>query len=264
VESGIHYATNRGYESVTGRFRQADKISSGAAVFPQMWNRYSYSLNEPITLTDPSGLSPIVPWIPFIPLPPQSINVSAGPDLPTPISTDSTVHRDLPNRTIGNDQTGPPPPPKIGSVDDIVKYWRAIVAWILSKGKCGEKLGPVVSRMNDLMSSENKIFLYDMRAPGVPQTRLDSGGTAADYFHDHPNDLAFTEYITRRDLNQTLVRADIFFSAAYFDLSAEGQAVLAFHELLHAAFQADNDELGKDFGMPHDDIDGWIEKGCPD
>lgn len=56
-ESKTDYAVNRQYGTATGRFMQPDPIQ-GSIVGPQSMNRYSYSLNDPINLSDPTGLNP--------------------------------------------------------------------------------------------------------------------------------------------------------------------------------------------------------------
>jgi RHS repeat-associated protein len=61
-ESGLDYAINRSYQPLTGRFVQADPYrASGYIVAPQSWNRYRYSRNDPINLTDPLGLNEAAP-----------------------------------------------------------------------------------------------------------------------------------------------------------------------------------------------------------
>jgi RHS repeat-associated protein len=55
AETGVDYAMNRHYVSSNGRFMQPDVIS-GSIGDPQSLNRYSYSLNDPKNLSDPSGL----------------------------------------------------------------------------------------------------------------------------------------------------------------------------------------------------------------
>ncbi len=55
--SGLDYALNRYYSSNTGRFLSVD-AGGRAPGNPQRWNRYSYSLNDPVNLTDPTGLDP--------------------------------------------------------------------------------------------------------------------------------------------------------------------------------------------------------------
>jgi len=58
AETGLDYFNARYYGSVQGRFTGADPLlASGRASAPQSWNRYSYVLNNPMSLMDPSGLA---------------------------------------------------------------------------------------------------------------------------------------------------------------------------------------------------------------
>lgn len=58
TETGLDYFNARYYASVQGRFTGADPLlASGRASAPQSWNRYSYVLNNPMGLMDPSGLA---------------------------------------------------------------------------------------------------------------------------------------------------------------------------------------------------------------
>lgn len=58
-ETGLDYAQARYYSSVQGRFTSVDPLMRSASVSdPQSFNRYSYVLNDPLNLTDPSGLCP--------------------------------------------------------------------------------------------------------------------------------------------------------------------------------------------------------------
>lgn len=62
AETGLDYAKARYHAPNFGRFMNPDPaLSSGASPVPQSWNRYSYALNNPLALTDPSGLKPV--WI---------------------------------------------------------------------------------------------------------------------------------------------------------------------------------------------------------
>jgi RHS repeat-associated protein len=57
IETGLDYFGARYYASTQGRFSSADPLlSSGREEEPQSWNRYSYVLNNPLRLIDPSGL----------------------------------------------------------------------------------------------------------------------------------------------------------------------------------------------------------------
>ncbi len=56
-ESGLDYFGARYYGSALGRFTSADPLlNSGQPWDPQTWNRYSYTLNNPLRYTDPLGL----------------------------------------------------------------------------------------------------------------------------------------------------------------------------------------------------------------
>jgi len=53
----LDYAGARYFANVQGRFTSPDELlSSGDVGDPQSWNRYSYSLNNPLRYTDPFGL----------------------------------------------------------------------------------------------------------------------------------------------------------------------------------------------------------------
>jgi RHS repeat-associated protein len=54
--SGLDYADQRFYSSTLGRFLTPDLFGgSEAGLNPQSWNRYSYSLNDPVNYFDPTG-----------------------------------------------------------------------------------------------------------------------------------------------------------------------------------------------------------------
>ena len=55
-ESGNHYAMARYHVSRLGRLSSPDPIA-GSTADPQSLNRYSYSINDPANVTDPSGAS---------------------------------------------------------------------------------------------------------------------------------------------------------------------------------------------------------------
>ncbi|WP_348260991.1 RHS repeat-associated core domain-containing protein [Telmatobacter sp. DSM 110680] len=58
AETGLDYAFGRYYNSRIGRFMSSDPDSgSSNAGDPQSWNRYTYVENNPLTFTDPDGLS---------------------------------------------------------------------------------------------------------------------------------------------------------------------------------------------------------------
>lgn len=56
-ESGLDYFDARYYANPQGRFTSPDPLlSSGKPLHPLSWNRYTYCLNNPLILVDPSGL----------------------------------------------------------------------------------------------------------------------------------------------------------------------------------------------------------------
>jgi RHS repeat-associated protein len=60
-ESGLDYFGARYYASSMGRFTSPDPmLNSGRPDNPQTWNRYSYALNNPLTVTDPTGMYNLV------------------------------------------------------------------------------------------------------------------------------------------------------------------------------------------------------------
>jgi RHS repeat-associated protein len=57
TETGLDYFGARYFASAQGRFTSADPLLSSATIYdPQSWNRYSYTLNNPLKYTDPFGL----------------------------------------------------------------------------------------------------------------------------------------------------------------------------------------------------------------
>ena len=53
----MDFAEARYYASTQGRFTSSDPLlSSGETTDPQTWNRYAYSLNNPLKFVDPFGL----------------------------------------------------------------------------------------------------------------------------------------------------------------------------------------------------------------
>jgi RHS repeat-associated protein len=57
TETMLDFAQARYFAAVQGRFTSADPfLGSGKAANPQTWNRFSYSLNNPLRYLDPSGL----------------------------------------------------------------------------------------------------------------------------------------------------------------------------------------------------------------
>jgi RHS repeat-associated protein len=57
-ESELDYAQARYFNSGQGRFTSVDPLMASASVYnPQTFNRYSYVMNNPLNLTDPTGMT---------------------------------------------------------------------------------------------------------------------------------------------------------------------------------------------------------------
>ena len=57
TETGLDYFGARYSSSTQGRFTSSDPLlSSGSVYAPQTWNRYSYTINNPLKYTDPFGM----------------------------------------------------------------------------------------------------------------------------------------------------------------------------------------------------------------
>src|SRR6187401_2037306 len=57
VETGLDFFKARYMSSAQGRFASPDPLlNSGHQSNPQTWNRYVYTLNNPLRYTDPDGL----------------------------------------------------------------------------------------------------------------------------------------------------------------------------------------------------------------
>jgi len=62
AETGLDYFGGRYYASGNGRFTTVDPLLDvdNALVNPQLWNRYTYGLNNPLKFTDPDGRNPVL------------------------------------------------------------------------------------------------------------------------------------------------------------------------------------------------------------
>ncbi|MBK6723000.1 MAG: hypothetical protein IPG58_06865 [Acidobacteria bacterium] len=57
TETGLDFAEARMYQNQHGRFTAIDPLlASGKSANPQTFNRYSYTMNQPLVLTDPNGM----------------------------------------------------------------------------------------------------------------------------------------------------------------------------------------------------------------
>lgn len=62
-ESGFAHSDARKYDGSAGRFTSVDPmLESADAEDPRTLNRYSYTLNDPVNLVDPTGLAPVDDW----------------------------------------------------------------------------------------------------------------------------------------------------------------------------------------------------------
>lgn len=58
--SGLYYFNARFYDPIVGRFITADTQLGGSLIQPSVFNRYAYTLNNPIRYADPSGHGPLL------------------------------------------------------------------------------------------------------------------------------------------------------------------------------------------------------------
>lgn len=64
-ETGLDFAEARYYQSKLGRFTAVDPLAaSGKSANPQTFNRYVYTMNRPLALTDSSGMQATAPAVP--------------------------------------------------------------------------------------------------------------------------------------------------------------------------------------------------------
>ena len=55
TETGLDYFGARYYGSNMGRFTSPDSTAYSSLKYPQAWNLYAYTLNNPLRFTDPTG-----------------------------------------------------------------------------------------------------------------------------------------------------------------------------------------------------------------
>jgi RHS repeat-associated protein len=111
-ESGLDYAQARYYANMQGRFTSPDPLmSSGKPGDPQTWNRYSYCFNNPIVLTDPSGME-----VPKGPSDSKWLAGLRGPEQDGVELYEGTITTGMGGEP-GQQHLNPTPPPPIGDVD---------------------------------------------------------------------------------------------------------------------------------------------------
>jgi RHS repeat-associated protein len=112
AETGLDYANQRYFTSISGRFLTADPYrASGGAADPSSWNRYTYVTGDPINRFDRSGLQGQdrpPNYCDLYPLDPHCI------DLPVPIC-------DINPTACSPDFVPPPPPPIIPNSQQGIK-----------------------------------------------------------------------------------------------------------------------------------------------
>ena len=61
-ESGLDYFGARYYSSAQGRFTSVDagRLNKRHLANPQKWNRYAYTINNPLKYIDPDGLEELI------------------------------------------------------------------------------------------------------------------------------------------------------------------------------------------------------------
>jgi RHS repeat-associated protein len=103
-ETGLDFFQARYFSAALGRFNSPDPSNAGASLFnPQSWNGYTYVTNNPLTLIDPSGASPL-DWFDPSPDDPCADDpfICGGSGFPYP---------DFPSPWPSEQPQLPPPPP---------------------------------------------------------------------------------------------------------------------------------------------------------
>ncbi len=73
AETGLNYAGARYYMPALGRWTSVDPLASSFASY----SPYNYALNNPLSLTDPTGMAPSCPDPPCVEGPPESTDTEA-------------------------------------------------------------------------------------------------------------------------------------------------------------------------------------------
>jgi RHS repeat-associated protein len=116
-ETGLDLMGARYYASAQGRFTSADPLlASGQPSNPQSWNRYSFVLNRPLNLIDPSGMKSVLPtfmspeWCELAgscsgeeqqPIPLPSTSPSTSPSTPPPTPTQDEIGKAINKIPLG-------------------------------------------------------------------------------------------------------------------------------------------------------------------
>jgi RHS repeat-associated protein len=165
VETGLDYFLARYFASTQGRFTSTDPLQASARTgTPQSWNRYSYVLNNPLNLIDPSGLEDDNPQDPKKDQQPKP----AETPLPTVTVTTSTAAGAI---------NGTKPMVNVPLDDGTYATGVAAPLTITVKDSSGKPLaGLTVSETNKLIEAEP-----ELRFKENPQTvTTDSNGSFTD------------------------------------------------------------------------------------
>jgi hypothetical protein len=241
-------------------------------VVPKSWNRYAYAGDDPINRIDPLGLEYVEPGTLICSNCEVNISGSSGgfSDIGGSFMVDDPGQDPNPGATVPVPPMLPPPPPKMNSIEDIVYYLKGTIEWILSKGKCRDKIG---SYLTD--PSHQTLFAdaRDPRVRAVDYTPENMDPDKIGAYFDRTGDAALTvnswETRTNRRGRTRRVNAQswVYFGPGFFEEASLQQAVTIIHELLHAVLLANDSERGADsfstrLGVAHSQIDSWIENGC--
>lgn len=287
TETGTDYAINRQYAQGLGRFNSVDK-KIGDLSNPRRLNLYAYAKNDPVNRVDRLGLDDLIDVDVLMDSIDEliskygaagggdfgSVTITAPEDpiVGNPITPPpGPVEIDPGQGPVQNPPPGiggvpipsvpPPPPPKISNLADLLKYWDGIRDWVMSKGKCGQKLGSYVNRLNDLIAS-SKLNLRDTVAdPSLLTTTTPWNTTVGAELA--AGNAAVTIFSARRNGTGNLIRADIYLGSTFFGSSGEWQGMTFVHELLHIVLRDDDAELQRDLHTGGTGVTSWIDAGCP-
>lgn len=106
ARSGLNLTKTRAYSALQGRFINRDSIEENGGL-----NLFGYALNNPVSLTDPSGtatlslpsICKLVPWLPGCSPKPRCKNTNSPSNTPTPTKTPTKT----PTSSDDDDDEGP-------------------------------------------------------------------------------------------------------------------------------------------------------------
>jgi RHS repeat-associated protein len=149
-EFGLVNMQGRIYDPLTGRFLSADPVVSAPGLV-QSWNRYSYVVNNPLSLTDPNGYDWCLFFCEGVPLPGGGEpgggggGTGPGPSYPRdPSDGEYRDPRDGPHRTPQTPTYAPAPPIPVHAImgDNRDSLTAAMAtAWIRGASKHADATG---------------------------------------------------------------------------------------------------------------------------